>query len=352
MTRIRFASSMSGCFKIAALFASTLIVIAYASVDSSHAIKDMTDSTKRFLESLTSSQASKARMAFDDGERSNWAYVPKDRRGVPLKDLNPRQRDLVTDVLESLLSEGGLSKVENIIALEGVLFALEGAAHRDVELYFLSVFGEPSQKGSWGWRFEGHHLSLNVTIVDGEALATAPNFWGANPAEVRERSDSMKGLRTLAREEDAARELLALLSASQRRQAIFKEEAFRDVVTKAKPIVERLEPVGVAYADLNEKQRQGLRGLIEVYLGNMRPDIAAARWQAIESAGLESVRFGWAGGQNRGEGHYYRVQGPSFLIEYDNVQGGSNHIHAVWRDFEGDFGRDVLGEHYRHGHDH
>jgi len=350
---------MMGCFSISkslrlwltiSLALSLGGVFAFGKASSQAAIDAMTETAKRFLDTLDSNQAAMAMMAFGDDERSNWAYVPKDRLGVPLKDLNQSQRGLVHDVLKSLLSESGHRKVENIISLESVLHALEGAAHRDVELYYLSIFGEPAANATWGWRFEGHHLSLNVTIANGALLATAPNFWGANPAEVREGSRSKLGLRTLGDEEDVARDLLASLKTDQKTKAIFEKKAFRDVVTKSKPEIERMDPVGVSMKELDGKQKKILRKLIGVYLDNMRPEIARERWEKIEAAGLESIAFGWAGSDKRGEGHYYRVQGPSFLIEYDNVQGGANHVHAVWRDFDGDFGRDLLKEHYRAGH--
>lgn len=182
-------------------------------------------------------------------------------------------------------------------------------------------------------------------------LATAPNFWGANPAEVREGSKTKLGFRALKDEEDIARKLLASLSTEQKEKAIF-ERAFRGVVTKAKPEVDRMKPVGIGFRDLTGKQKKALWKLIHVYLDNMRPEIAQKRLEKIEKEGDAGIRFGWAGSEKRGKGHYYRVQGPSFLIEYDNVQDGANHIHTVWRDFDGDFGRDLLKEHYSAGHAH
>lgn len=335
-----------------ALTVSLGVASVFGEASSQETVGAMTLAAKRFIDTLTPAQAAKARIGFDDAERSNWAYVPKDRLGVPLKDLNQSQRAMVHDVLKSLLSKNGHRKVENIISLEGVLLALEGKEHRDVELYYLSIFGEPAADATWGWRFEGHHLSLNVTIADGAMLATAPNFWGANPAEVRAGSKTKLGLRTLKNEEDYARDLLVSLSAKQKRKAIFEEEAFRDVVSKAKPEIERMDLVGISMRELNGKQKQTLRKLIRLYLDNMRPEVARERLEKIEAAGMEKIAFGWAGSEQRGEGHYYRVQGPSFLIEYDNVQGGANHIHAVWRDFDGDFGRDLLRDHHRNGHAH
>ncbi len=316
------------------------------------AVDAMTGATKQFLDTLSPAQAGKARIGFDDGERTNWAYVPKDRSGVPLKDLNVSQRTMVHNILKSVLSENGHRKVENIISLEAVLFALEGAEHRDVQLYYFSIFGDPGVEASWGWRFEGHHLSLNVTVANGEMLATAPNFWGANPAEVRKGSKAKLGFRTLKDEEDYARDLLGSMNSEQKEKVIFDDKAFRDVVTKAKPEIERMELVGIAFEDLRGKQQEMLWNLIHVYLDNMRPEVARSRLGRIQEEGESDIVFGWAGSEKRGEGHYYRVQGPSFLIEYDNVQAGANHIHSVWRDFEGDFGRDLLKEHYSDGHVH
>jgi hypothetical protein len=222
---------------------------------------------------------------------------------------------------------------------------------RDPELYFVSIFGDPSGSGPWGWRFEGHHLSLNYTILDGAPVAWAPAFLGANPAEVRE--GSRVGLRALAPEEDLARALVRSLDDAQRRAAVVDVEAPSDIITGNALEIDPLEPAGISISDLNPPQVDQLVRLIDEYLGRMSDDLAASRRARLESSDLSRIGFAWAGSLEVGEPHYYRVQGPSFLIEYDNTQNNANHIHSVWRDFDGDFGRDLLREHYdAHPHPH
>jgi len=250
------------------------------------------------------------------------------------------------------------------MALETVLGDLEAAQRstaplvprgpafaRDPERYFFSIFGTPSTRGSWGWRVEGHHISLHFTVVNGRLVAGAPTFFGANPAEVR--VGPKKGLRVLGAEEDAARALLESLDSSQRTMAMINGVAPNDIVTLAKVKVDPLSPVGIPASALNSNQRALLRKLVGVYTDFMADDIAADRLAKIEQAGWDKVAFAWAGPLQRGEKHYYRVQGPTFLIEYDNTQNDGNHIHSVWRDFNGDFGEDLLREHVREvPHDH
>jgi hypothetical protein len=215
---------------------------------------------------------------------------------------------------------------------------------RDPEKYHLTVYGTPHPIDAWGWRFEGHHLSLNFTLAGDKGVAIAPSFLGADPAEVRE--GSRKGLRALAAEEEAARTLLESLSDAQRRETIFSTSTFRDIVTGTAAKVAPLENVGIAGAKLEAAQRDRLMQLIQVYANTFEPALAAARMARVQKGGVESIRFGWAGTTQRGRPHYYRIQGPLFLIEYDASQNDGNHIHTVWRDFSGDFGRDLLREHY------
>ena len=233
--------------------------------------------------------------------------------------------------------------------LEQVLFDMgSNPAARNPEWYFFSVFGEPGAGGPWGWRVEGHHLSLNFTVVEGAPVAWAPALFGANPAEVR--SGPRAGLRTLPEEEDLARALVRSLSAEQRAAAIVASDAPADILSEARRAATPLSPVGLAVARLSAVQRQQLVSLLEVYLSRMDSELAASRRTAIEGAGLDVVTFAWAGPLERGAPHYYRIQGPSFLVEYDNTQDGANHVHTVWRDFHGDFGRDLLLEHYAAAH--
>ena len=312
-------------------------------------VAEMQEAAAAFLDSLSAELKEKATFPMDDeGERVNWHFVPREREGVSLKELNEEQKGKLTALLAAGLSARGHTKVDQIMDLESVLFLLEGEAHRDPDLYFTTLFGRPTSDGTWGWRFEGHHLSLNFTIVKGRFLAEAPHFWGANPAKVP--VGPTQGWRTLKEEEDVARQLLLSLNEKQQNKAIIAAKAPRDIYTGAKEKVSPLPSEGVAASELTEDQREALNRLIDVYIGNMPADLASKRWNQLREAGLENVIFAWAGSMEPGGAHYYRVQGPTFLIEYDNIQNNANHIHAVWRDFDGDFGRDLLREHYERAH--
>ena len=235
--------------------------------------------------------------------------------------------------------------------MEGILRDLEGPDRRlarDPDEYLVSVFGSPSASGTWGWRVGGHHLSLHFTVVGGAAVAGSPAFFGANPAEVRE--GPRAGLRPLGSQEDAARVLLMSLDAAQRTTAILSDVAPRDIVTGAELDISPLSPPGLRAGMLSAQQRTLLMDLIEVYTSHMADDLAAQRMERLHRAGLDGITFAWAGDVAPGGPHYYRVQGPTFLIEYDNTQNDANHIHSVWRDFEGDFGEDLLRQHMQDVH--
>ena len=306
----------------------------------------MSDAAGALLASLAPEQRAAIHFPFTEAERLNWHFIPRQRRGLPLRDMTGVQRDLARALLETGLSPHGARKVDDIIALELVLRELgENPRVRDPELYFVSIFGDPSDRRPWGWRFEGHHLSLNFTVVDGAPVAWAPAFLGANPAEVR--AGSRRGLRALAPEEDLARAVVGSLDGEQRARAVVASEAPRDIITGNALEIDPLEPAGISITDLRPDQVDGLVRLIDEYLSRMADDLAASRRARIEASDLSRISFAWAGSLEAGKPHYYRVQGPSFLIEYDNTQNNANHIHSVWRDFDGDFGRDLLREHYR-----
>jgi hypothetical protein len=326
--------------------AGLLLVPSLESAPTGTAAEEMSNAAEALLASLSQEQRSAIRFAFGDDERLNWHFIPRERRGLPLRDMTEAQRGLTRALLETGLSPRGTSKVDDIISLELVLRELGGnPAVRDPELYFVTIFGDPSTDEPWGWRFEGHHLSLNYTVVDGAPVAWAPAFLGANPAEVRE--GSRVGLRALAPEEDLARELVRSLDAEQRAQALVDTEAPRDIITGNALEIDPLEPAGISITDLGPAQVDQLVRLVDEYLSNMADDLAASRRARLEGSDLSSIGFAWAGSLEPGGPHYYRVQGPTFLIEYDNTQNNANHIHSVWRDFDGDFGRDLLREHYR-----
>lgn len=312
---------------------------------SSAAATRMRIAAERVLGALPPVAREKVSKPFDDRDRTDWHYTPRSRNGVALKELDAQGRDAVHALLKEALSAPGYRKVVNIVELELVLRELETfGLMRDPERYHLTIYGVPSATAAWGWRFEGHHVSLNFTLAGDKLAADTPSFLGSNPASVPRGPKA--GLRVLAAEEDEGRALLASLSDAQRREAIFDTRTYGDIVTSNAAKADALAPVGTAAASMTEVQRTRLLKLVEVYADTFEPGLAQARMARVREGGIERIHFGWAGAVERGKPHYYRVQGPLFLIEYDASQDGGNHIHSVWRDFTGDFGRDLLREHY------
>jgi Protein of unknown function (DUF3500) len=329
------------------LLAVAAITVAYERTKASAA---MASAANDFLSLLTPEQKAKATYAFDDKQRLDWHFVPRERKGLPLKEMDAAQRSMAEVLLSSGLSQEGFAKAARVISLEPVLRDMEKdtRGRRDAAGYFFTIFGEPSTSNTWGWRFEGHHLALNYTVVKGQVVASSPTFFGSNPAEIKE--GTRKGFRALAAEEDAARALLASLDAKQKPLALISPEAPKDIISFNKLKAEALDPKGIAGGKLNKKQADLLMDVIEAYAGNMAEDVGAARLDAVRKGGLDKIHFAWLGGPDRGQPHYYRIQGPTFLIEYDNTQNNSNHVHSVWRDFNGDFGMNLLAAHYGQFH--
>ena len=329
-------------------FGLVVLAVVGAMVAAERSAAAMATAADRFLESLTPEQRTQAAFEFQSDERLQWHFIPTEmfpRNGLTIKAMTDAQRARAHDLLSSGLSQRGYLTATTIMDLEAVLGALEsgGRMDRDPETYFFSIFGTPSRDGAWGWRVEGHHLSLHFTIVDGTAVASSPYFFGSNPAQVR--TGPKAGLRVLREREDAARALVMALDRSQRTAAIMDDVAPDDILTGAELAIDPLSPVGVKAAALNPSQHDLLMRVIDAYTSVMADDIAAERMASIREAGHDDIGFAWAGPTERGEQHYYRVQGPTFLIEYDNTQGDGNHVHSVWRDFAGDFGSDLLREH-------
>src|SRR5499427_7985191 len=320
----------------------------------------MASAATAFLGALTPEQKQQASFAFGD-ERLHWHFIATEmfpRKGLLVRDMTPAQRKLAHDLLKAGLSQRGYMTATQIMDLENVLNAIEAAQRasgtsaeaaraleRNPEKYFFSIFGTPSTKDTWGWRVEGHHVSLHFTVVNGSLVTGAPTFFGSNPAEVRQ--GPKKGLRILGVEEDAARALLESLDAAQRTRAIINTTAPNDMITMANVDITPLSPIGITAEAMTPAQRELLMKLVDAYTGYMAADIAADRATKLKKAGVEKIAFAWAGETERGKKHYYRIQGPTFLVEYDNTQNDGNHIHSVWRDFNGDFGRDLLREHLR-----
>ena len=336
------------------LAAALAVALPVTTLRSHESAADMAEAAKVLLASLSDDQKAKMVYELTDAERENWHFIPKPfegegmRGGLTLKDLRPDQRHLAYALLSTALSHRGFTTALEIMSLEQVLWELENQApKRDTLMYYLSIFGEPGSK-AWGWRWEGHHLAQNFTIADGKVVAATPNFFASNPGEVRQ--GPRAGLRVLAEEEDVARRLVQSLDDAQKAKAVTGDKAPEDILTAAETKVGPLGGEGIAYGDLNPEQQKNLKELMEVYIRRVKPDVADDELAAIEKTGLDKIVFAWLGGIQKGDPHYYRVQGPTFLLEYANTQNGANHVHAVWRDFEGDFGRDLLREHYQAHH--
>ena len=324
----------------------------------------MAGAAAKFLDSLSPEQRQKAAFPFEGDERLHWHFIPTEtfkRNGLTIKEMSEPQRRLAHELLKTGLSQRGYMTATQIMDLETVLGALEAAQRaaaptpprgqalvRDPERYFFSVFGAPASQphaSPWGWRVEGHHISLHFTVVDGTIAAGAPSFFGTNPAEVRD--GPKKGTRILGVEEETARALMASLDAAQREKAIINKDAPGDMITMANVKIDPLSPDGISAGALNANQKALLMKVIDVYTGFMTDEIAADRVARYKKAGEDRIAFAWAGPLDRGAKHYYRIQGPTFLIEYDNTQNDANHIHSIWRDFDRDFGRDLLREHLK-----
>jgi hypothetical protein len=305
----------------------------------------MREQALAFLSSLGEEQLKEGRLEFAADNRVDWHYVPRARQGLPLSGMSFEQRKHAFALLETALSQKGYSKAEAIRQLELVLRAIEGRAMRDPELYYFTIFGQPSPEQPWGFRYEGHHISQNWTIVGERALSTTPQFFGANPAEVLD--GAQKGTRVLAAEEDLGRALVRSLDRAQSKLAIVSPDAPADIVTAASRRATMLEDRGIGAGALHASQEALLIRLIEEHASAVTDVVAKARMEKIRDSGIARIRFAWMGGIERRQPHYYRVQGPTFLVEYDNTQNQANHVHVVFRDFVNDFGVDLLEEHYR-----
>jgi len=311
---------------------------------------DMARAARGFLATLPPELRKSASFPANSPERLAWHYIPKDRVGVSMLQLDDPQSEALGSLLATALSPEGLLTARGVIKHENILRRVEteagvDATRRDPGRYYTAVFGTPSAAAPWAWRFEGHHLSINVTQLPGQPPIIAPLFVGANPAKVL--SGLHAGYRLLAAEEDQGRALVKMLSAEQRKVALIKDEAFGEILTRNDPKVAPLAFEGLAAADMSDDERTQLRKLLDLYVARMTEAAAKDQWARIEHAGFEKLRFAWAGGTEEGQPHYYRIHGPTMLVEYDDTQNGANHIHTVYRDLERDLGGDALRAHYR-----
>lgn len=317
------------------------------------AVADVASCAQRFLDGLPPALRDRAGRSFDDAERTHWAFVPGRYAGVEFGDLDGAAMERARALLHALLSTRGFAKTMAIVQLENVLREIEGktgrdASHRDPARYTLLVCGDPAPAATFSVRMQGHHVSLHFTFFDGWLVGATPHFLGSNPHEQREGPDA--GQRVLAAEEDLARELLASLDPAQRTAAVIDAQAPPDILLGPAAAFAVLgAPKGLAAAAMTEAQRVQLWRLVELFAGNLRGEFAAQELQRLlpERHGLH---FAWAGGSERGQGHYWRVQGQTFAIEYDNTQNDANHVHVVWRDLARDFGQDPLRAHVERQH--
>ncbi len=311
----------------------------------------MIEAAGLFLDSLTPEQRAKVLFPVDSSERMNWDYRPHERTGLSLKETDSSQEKLAYALLASGLSYYGNIKALQIMSLEKILRELERPSSRfirDPDLYYVTIFGTPSNELPWAWRIEGHHLSINFLIVHGKEIAVTPNFFGANPARVPH--GPLSDLRILAMEEELARHLLLSLDDTQRTQAIINAKAPTDIITENEIRVKMDGPAGLAVSQMNENQEKILLKLLREYISRVPEDLAERRMNEIEKEGRRYIHFAWAGFKEPGKPHYYRLHGPSFFVEYDNTQNNANHIHTVWRDIKNDWGEDLLKRHYKKSH--
>jgi hypothetical protein len=344
----------------------------------------MGEAAANFLAALSPDQRAKAQFALNEEGRTVWHYTPIPRAGLPLTQMDRPQQQLAQKLVASGLSEGAYGITSVVMGLENTLDMREGWKRplpgRDSRLYYVRIFGEPGNQEPWGWSFEGHHISLNYTIAKGEIIAPTPTFFGSNPAE------SLLGghakLRPLQGIEDLARDLMHTLDEGQRAHTIIAHAAPPDIVTTNRAYLaegdllvsteavtewqarghvhdhelEKLRysstPQGIASGSLNSSQQELLMAVVAEYIHRMPDELAEIEMQKLQASGAAPLYFAWAGGLERGQGHYYRIQGGHFLAEYDNTQDNANHIHSVWRDPHNDFGADILAQHYAHSHRH
>lgn len=301
----------------------------------------MADAATKFLEVLTPEQKKQATYAYDDKERLNWHFIPRPRNGLPLKALEGAPLKAAHALIQTGLSPAGYDQAINIMSLEEILFLLEGGERqerrerRDPQKYFLTVFGTPAKTGTWGWRLEGHHISLNYTVTDGKVVASTPEFFGANPGLVD--AGPKRAVRVLGVEEDLARQILKLCTPEQQKLCWIDKKPPGEVHAAAAAQAEKLPSEGLTISKMSDDQKKLMQELLTEYLKNMPADVEKERRAKLNAAGIDNITFAWWGGSERNEPHHYAIQGPTFVIEYNNTQNDANHVHSYWRSLTGDF---------------
>ncbi len=304
----------------------------------------MTSLAAAFAGSLDSAQQARALHPFDGAARRDWGYTPRARPGLPLRAMRADQRRATWALVDAVLSAEGAAKARGVLALEAMLQErTANKAFRDPENYALALFGQPGQ-GPWGWRFEGHHISLTLTVVPGIGIAVTPHFFGANPFSGKVVPTGHGGLaRVLERESALAFEVVNGLDRRQLQQALIAPEAPPDFLTGPGREHSLREPMGLALDAMRSEQRNRATALLETFFHHLQPSLAEAVTAKVRSAGLGAIRFAWAGGTSPDRLHYYRLHGPTLLIEYDRTE--ADHAHSVWHDPTNLFGEDHLRVH-------
>ena len=303
--------------------------------------KAMTEAATAFLNSLTPQQAQQAKFGYDDPERLNWHFIPRERKGLPIRELEGESLRRAHALLQTGLSPAGYAQTLDIMGLEEILYLLEPGERavrrerRDPRKYYFSVFGNPELTGTWGWRIEGHHISLNFSVKDGQVVSSTPEFFGANPGLID--AGPKRSIRVLGVEEDLARQILKSANPDQLKVMWIDKAAPDDLRGGGVAQPEKTPPVGLKASDMTADQKALLAQIMTEYLKNMPADIEQARRGEVNAAGVDNIYFAWWGDQDRNQRHYYRIQGPTFIIEYNNTQNDANHVHSMWRQLAGDF---------------
>lgn len=301
----------------------------------------MVAAASAFLAAITPEQARQAKFSYDDPERLNWHFIPRERKGLPLRALEGAPLQAALKLIHSGLSEAGYDQTLNVMSLEEVLYLIEPGdrserrERRNPTKYYISIFGQPSDVGLWGWRVEGHHLCLNFSVKDGVVIASTPEFFGANPGTID--AGKNRQIRVLGPEEDIARQILKLCNPEQQKLCWISKEAPGEVPGPNVPQAVVSDPVGLSFSQMSDDQKKLLHELLGEYLKNLPADVEAERRSALNVAGLDKIKFAWYGQPDLSQPHHYRVQGPTFVIEYNNTQNNANHVHSMWRNLQGDF---------------
>jgi hypothetical protein len=330
------------------LAALTSASLAHEGHSHNPATEEMSKAASVFLASLSETQAKAAQFDFKNVERQNWHFVPMDREGVRFDSLKPHQQHLAFGLLGSGLTQKGLMTATQIMTLEEILRSRGGDPEvRNTEKYSIAIFGDPSGETPWGWRFEGHHLSLNFTLL-GDTVVGLPAFFGTNPAELKK--GPLKGLRPLGEIEDAGRAFaVELVKAGH--QPVFSEKAPKEILTAQDSEAKEQEVQGVTSDKLDGEQMRHLLSLIDLVASMQREEVTNDSLRRIHTTQRKKLHFAWGGSLERNGPHYFRIQGVDFIIEYANTQNDANHAHLVWRDLKNDFARDSLKKHYAHDHE-